>query len=344
MLFETNKTRILLAGESEGVFAGAVDVGAVNCRVCAETSEVVSVVEAGDFEKIVVVMSSFGGRLGAVLEKLREISPSSKIILAAQMYEEPRAMELVRGRFNGRCVADDYLISPLDIKQLDGSITRSDVQMVLGHVDEKDKMIEELTKLAIEDDLTHIKNRRYVREFSQQIIARAGSENLQVTVLVFDIDDFKHYNDEYGHSAGDKILRQAATLMQKCCREHDVVGRIGGDEFAVVFWDRPRSAGGIKQAEKDEEKSAEQERRGMTEHPKEAFFIAERLRREMNSAELHMLGPGGKGVLTISGGLATFPRDGSTAEALFEQADKALLEAKRSGKNRIQLVGKPIIS
>ena len=56
---------------------------------------------------------------------------------------------------------------------------------------------------------------------------------------------------------------------------------------------------------------------------------------------MHLLGSAGKGVLTISGGLASFPRDGSTIEELFEQADKALLEAKRSGKNKIYLVGKP---
>jgi diguanylate cyclase (GGDEF)-like protein len=79
----------------------------------------------------------------------------------------------------------------------------------------------------------------------------------------------------------------------------------------------------------------------MADHPKEAIFIAKRFRKELGKAELHLLGPEGKGVLTISGGLASFPRDGSTIGEVFEQADKALLEAKRSGKNRIYLVGRP---
>ena len=70
-------------------------------------------------------------------------------------------------------------------------------------------------------------------------------------------------------------------------------------------------------------------------------LIPPRFRRELKTAELHLLGPQGKGVLTISGGLASFPRDGSTIQQLFNQADNALLEAKRSGKNRIYLVGKP---
>jgi len=72
-------------------------------------------------------------------------------------------------------------------------------------------------------------------------------------------------------------------------------------------------------------------------------FVSQSARPGANKIEtqLHLLGPEGKGVLTISGGLASFPRDGSTIQELFQQADKALLEAKRSGKNRIYLVGKP---
>ena len=120
--------------------------------------------------------------------------------------------------------------------------------------------------------------------------------------------------------------------MRRCCRQRDVVGRIGGDEFAVVFWDMPQRKSG----------SAENERRSaLADHPKEAIFIAKRFRTELEKAELHLLGPEGKGVLTISGGLASFPRDGSTIQQLFGQADKALLEAKHSGKNRIYLVGRP---
>ncbi len=68
-------------------------------------------------------------------------------------------------------------------------------------------------------------------------------------------------------------------------------------------------------------------------------FIAKRFLKEMQNAEFPMLGPEGKGVLSISGGLASFPRDGATTDELFARSDEALLEAKRSGKNRIYIVG-----
>jgi GGDEF domain-containing protein len=120
--------------------------------------------------------------------------------------------------------------------------------------------------------------------------------------------------------------------MRRCCRGHDVVGRIGGDEFAVIFWDDPQTK---SVGTKSERRSTQ------AEHPRETLFIIERFRNELNATELSSLGPEGKGVLTISGGLASFARDGSTTQELFAQADAALLDAKRSGKNRIYLVGRP---
>jgi PleD family two-component response regulator len=160
---------------------------------------------------------------------------------------------------------------------------------------------------------------------------------LRVTLFLFDIDNFKHYNDTYGHAVGDMVLRQAAVMMRRCCRAHDIIGRIGGDEFAVVFWDLPGSQGRQDKLEK----ARAERRRADVEHPQEAFFISERFRKEISSAEFSFLGHEGKGVLTISGGLASFSHDGMTPEELLEQADGAMLEAKRSGKNRIYLVGKP---
>ena len=110
--------------------------------------------------------------------------------------------------------------------------------------------------------------------------------------------------------------------------------RLGGDEFAVIFWDIPGEQVQAGQSVSDRRKSSQ-------DHPRQTVFMAERFRHEMASMPFDHLGPKGKGSLTISGGLATFPTDASSAPELFEKADQAMLEAKRNGKNLIYLVGQP---
>jgi diguanylate cyclase (GGDEF)-like protein len=285
------------------------------------------------FETICVVMAGFGLQMRAALKSLRQVDPGTKIILLVQMYEEPFAIELINALGARQGYADDYAICPLTVETFVSDVLRQpDTQSAIPitAAPQDTQTLEQLERLATEDDLTGLKNRRYAREFLRQILERGKEENMRLTLLMFDIDNFKHYNDVYGHPAGDDILRQAATLMRSCCRKHDVVARIGGDEFAVIFWDAPK--------ESDLENGR---RAAQGEHPHEIFFIAERFRRELNAAHLPSLGPEGKGVLTISGGIAGFPRDGENVAELFRQADKGLLEAKRSGKNRIYIIGEP---
>jgi len=340
--------KILLAGDIGRAFVDAGDISAENCEVCPNILDAIDAASKRRFAAIGVVMSGASGRLRSALKALRE-SCDSRIILLAQMSEEPGAMRLVDSSYNGSSVADDYLICPIRFSALalrvqefgralsvaPSASLRTGLPATAKQeegVDAAEERTMHLEKLATEDDLTGLKNRRYVWEFARQVIERAGEGDGRVTLLVFDVDNLKHYNDLYGHLAGDSILKQAAVLIRRCCRAHDAVGRIGGDEFAVVFWDDPRRKSGGPRSER---------RSARADHPAEAIYIAKRFVRELEKAELNLLGPDGKGELAISGGLASFPRDGSTIGELFEKADRALLEAKRSGKNRIYLVGKP---
>ncbi|UCG46489.1 MAG: GGDEF domain-containing protein [Phycisphaerales bacterium] len=341
---------ILVIGDIRRVFRDAQEVADKGCKFCPTVLDGIDMAAKHSFTAIAVVMAGTSARLGSVLKVLRG-NCEGRIILLARMHEEPRAIQLVGESLNGASSADGYLICPVSFSELVSSVSHprggefetgggalgagygvAETVSAGSTPAAMEKKIRLLEKLATEDDLTGLKNRRYIWEFSRQVIDRAKVENGRMTLLVFDIDDFKHYNDVYGHCAGDKVLKQAAVLMRRCCRRQDVVGRVGGDEFAVVFWDDPRRRAA----------GAEPERRLATaDHPRQAIIIAKRFVRELEKAEFHLLGPGGKGVLTISGGLASYPRDGSTIEELFGQADKALLEAKRSGKNRIYLVGGP---
>ncbi len=341
-LSAADKPGILLIGDTEKLFSDGQDICGLGVEICSNILDGIEAAASNDYDLIAVAMIGLSSKLTSGIEALRTANSGSrraKIILLAQMHQEPAARQLVGNGSNGGGLADDYLICPTSFSSLVGGISpavpvaalrgRSLELRAAGEV--QDTRIRELEKLATTDELTGLKNRRYIWEFSRQIIEHARKQNGRVTLLIFDIDDFKHYNDVYGHSAGDDILRQAAVLMRHCCRCHDIVGRVGGDEFAVIFWDDPHR----------KPTDTEAERRSAAEHPKEAIFIANRLRKELSKARFPLLGPQGRGILTISGGLASFPRDGSTVDELFDQADKALLDAKRSGKNRIYLVGKP---
>lgn len=176
-------------------------------------------------------------------------------------------------------------------------------------------------KLAHTDDLSGLPNRRYFLQRVDQILEQAAREHLPVTILIFDVDDFKTFNDVCGHDAGDEIIRLIARLVREQCREQDVASRIGGDEFAVVFWDAegPRVPG--------------------SKHPDSALKVLERFQSALRAAAFPNLAACRKAHLTVSGGLATFPWDGHTRDELLKRADDALLAAKRAGKDRIFLIG-----
>jgi PleD family two-component response regulator len=203
------------------------------------------------------------------------------------------------------------------------------ISALLSKLHSLDERHTRLQRLAILDDLTGLYNGRYFKHFLGKITERARQMRFPVTLLLFDIDNFKRYNDLFGHGVGDEILRQTAALMRRCCRDHDLVARISGDEFAVVFWDKE----GPRQPR--DPRSASSSR-----VPQNIVQILERFRGLLSSPEFQYLGLTGKGVLTISGGLAVYPYDASTPEALIEAADRALMfGAKKSGKNSIYLVG-----
>ncbi len=197
-------------------------------------------------------------------------------------------------------------------------------------------------ELALTDELTGLPNRRCFLDELARILAGAREERQQVTVLLFDVDDFKSYNDRFGHDMGDEILRLTARLCRQHSREHDLVARFGGDEFAVAFWDPagPRTPGSRHPGDVLEVLSRFTSDLGRQEVPTPRQVSPGVKAESAGPAEVRSEGAKpGEGSLTISGGLATFPWDGATPEALLTRADEALLAAKRAGKNRVFLIG-----
>lgn len=177
----------------------------------------------------------------------------------------------------------------------------------------------QLRQAAFTDPLTGAWNRRYFERFLASAIDTARENRWNVTVLVFDVDNFKSFNDKFGHEAGDDILKETVRLLSSVIRPSDRVCRIGGDEFAVIFHE-PRGP-----------------RKPDSRHPTSVFDIAQRFQEKINNALFPKLGPSAPGQLTISGGLATFPWDGNSAQELLVRADELALTSKRQGKNVISI-------
>jgi diguanylate cyclase (GGDEF)-like protein len=151
-----------------------------------------------------------------------------------------------------------------------------------------------------------------------------------LSLLILDVDNFKKYNDRYGHPAGDKLLTNLAGRISGNIRrsdmkpsyEVDIACRYGGEEFGVILPEAASVQGVV---------AAERLRTSI--EARAAFMVAERIRRKIEESRLD--GPG----VTISIGVASYPEHGVDIEALLKAADDALYQAKREGKNRVVLAG-----
>lgn len=156
------------------------------------------------------------------------------------------------------------------------------------------------------DGLTGVFNRRHFHEIVQEQLDDTSEES---TLLLLDIDDFKQVNDQYGHLAGDQVLIEFSSILRNTIQNQGVIGRVGGEEFAVFIKGRSEL---------------------------EVQEVAERLRNTIKNYWIR-LNESKQITITISGGIAYSKKSNTTFEELYQQADKALYQSKESGKNKITL-------
>jgi diguanylate cyclase (GGDEF)-like protein len=213
----------------------------------------------------------------------------------------------------------DYIILPLNIEE--GQVAR---YLAGSGIPEADKekfgiltqqfliglrralLYQKVQGLTITDTLCQVYCRRYFLERFQEELKRSKKNKLQLSFLMLDIDNFKEFNDRYGHLVGDVILRQVSKIIIDSIRQIDFIGRYGGEELSIVL------------TETDKE---------------QANFAAERIRQSIAASTIRAYDEELR--VTVSIGVSTFPANAQTMQNLIEMADQALYLAKETGKNKV---------
>jgi diguanylate cyclase (GGDEF)-like protein len=172
-------------------------------------------------------------------------------------------------------------------------------------------LYQRMEQISITDGLTGLYNHRYFKKRLENELVRAQRYNHSLSLVFFDVDHFKNYNDTLGHPAGDVALKTVAHILKSSIRKSDIAVRYGGEEFCVIL-----PEGDIQSA----------------------FNFAERLRKQIESYHFakEEVQPNGK--LTISLGVASFPNNADSPKQLINKADAALYNAKGTGRNRTCLI------
>ncbi|HWA72536.1 MAG TPA: GGDEF domain-containing protein [Polyangiaceae bacterium] len=176
----------------------------------------------------------------------------------------------------------------------------------LSGLDAEAKYHEEIYRMTIVDGLTQIHNKRYLFEALDKELIRARRYERELSLVIFDIDFFKNINDQFGHLAGDHVLRELARVVQERIRRDEVFARYGGEEFVIVLPETGLAG---------------------------ALALAENLRQRVES---HVFVFQNERIpVAISVGCAQLLKDDRTAAHLIQRADERLYEAKRGGRNRV---------
>lgn len=173
---------------------------------------------------------------------------------------------------------------------------------------ENARLYNETKELSLTDALTRIANRRHFNLVLDSELKKARGYSRQLSLAMIDLDDFKAFNDDFGHVIGDRMLAHIANMLKDNLRDTDFVARYGGEEFVIIFPE--------------------------TSHPL-ALKVSERLRAAVETKQMKLKRQG-RNKMTISIGVATYPNNAEDKTALIQTADRALYRAKKLGKNRVE--------
>ncbi len=225
-----------------------------------------------------------GVELARVIRQMENFVTVPIVFLSAETDKERQLAAMFTG-------GDDFLIKPIKPEHLIAAITS------------RVERYRKLRNLMIYDGLTSLLNHTTIKEWLVKELLRAEREKLPLAYGMIDLDHFKDVNDQHGHAVGDRVLKSLARLLKQRLRRTDLIGRYGGEEFAIIL---PNTTA------------------------VEAVSVVDKLREGFSN--IHHHGTAGPFSVTFSCGIAAFP-DFNTAATLTQAADKALYQAKHQGRN-----------
>ncbi|WP_224982760.1 diguanylate cyclase [Geomonas agri] len=281
----------------------------------ASGEEALEAFRAGSHQLVITDIRMSGMSGIELLGEIKSHNPDTQVVIMTSHASLDSALTALRAG------AYDYLVKPFESLDL--------ISAVAGRAAEKARLVaqnrvllEQLTRanqelqeanqalkeMAVRDGLTSLFNHRYFQEAFAQEVARSKRFDKRCSLIFFDVDNFKHYNDTHGHPEGDRLLKGLAQIVMSHSRACDIAARYGGEEFVLLLPETAKE-GAVK--------AAEEMRARVAEHP-------------FAGRETQPLGR-----VTVSVGVASFPEDGCEAQALLERADQFLYQAKNSGKNKV---------
>lgn len=231
----------------------------------------------------------------------RDVKASQEAFAALQEAEYIRYEDLPLRAKDGRLIDVEFVSNVYRV----GS--EKVIQCNIRDISERKQAQVALLEQSVRDHLTGLFNRRYMEETLERELLRAARKHLLLGIIMLDVDDLKHFNDTWGHAAGDEALRQLGSLLLNQVRGEDIACRYGGDEFILILPDAS---------------------------PQVTLQRAEQIAKLARWSYLQLDGQKLSAV-TLSLGVAVFPKHGETSTAILKAADAALYRAKHAGRNRV---------
>jgi diguanylate cyclase (GGDEF)-like protein len=269
--------------------------------VCGNGAEALLRNETQHYDLIITDMRLPGVDGLTLIKKLKADQSNTDVMVITGFGTVENAVECMKAG------AVEYLIKPFTVDQIQVAVKRA---LEVRELRRQAKEREFYKELSYVDALTGVRNRRYFDEALAAELDQSCRSGSSLVLLLIDIDDFKLYNDMNGHQRGDEALAKIGELFKSTCRGYDIVTRYGGEEFAILF-------------------------PGVT--IENALVLAQRVLQEVRKTKFEGADKLPSGSLTVSIGVACCPVHAHSAKDLVRCADQALYDAKRAGKNMVQM-------